>query len=171
MSLAIFIDPGKRLPQYINVATYHPLFAYEMFLNLVILGIILFLTVKVAKKLIDGDIFLLYLMLYAFARFNLEFLRLDYSSVDGININQTLMAIVFVFAIVLFILKHTVFVKRTGLGLTDYHEALLKEKTVSNAIEKKQKTTSKTVAKKDVNIGQTAKPKSELKGSGTSKKK
>jgi|GEM_PF-130603 len=168
---AIFIDPGKRLPQYINVATYHPLFAYEMFLNLVILGIILFLTVKVAKKLIDGDIFLLYLMLYAFARFNLEFLRLDYSSVDGININQTLMAIVFVFAIVLFILKHTVFVKRTGLGLTDYHEALLKEKTVSNAIEKKQKTTSKTVAKKDVNIGQTAKPKSELKGSGTSKKK
>jgi phosphatidylglycerol:prolipoprotein diacylglycerol transferase len=125
---AIFVDPPYRLPEYMNVSTYHPLFAYEMLWNLLNLGILLYLTIKVAKKLIDGDVFLFYLMLYPLARFILEFLRLDYSPVAGINVNQTLMAVVFIISLVLFILKHTVFIKRFNLGLTNYQKMQFKEK-------------------------------------------
>ena len=168
---AIFIDPAKRLPQYINVATYHPLFAYEMLWNLINLAIILYLTIKVAKKLIDGDIFLFYLMLYAIARFNLEFLRLDYSAVGGININQTLMVVVFAFAVILFILKHTVFLKRLGLGLTDYPEVSTKEKIAVPPAEKKKATTSKPVLKKEEMAAKPAKTKTESKKTVPAKKK
>jgi phosphatidylglycerol:prolipoprotein diacylglycerol transferase len=168
---AIFIDPAKRLPQYINVATYHPLFAYEMLWNLINLAIILYLTIKVAKKLIDGDIFLFYLMLYAIARFNLEFLRLDYSAVGGININQTLMVVVFAFAVILFILKHTVFLKRLGLGLSDYHEVSTKEKIAVPPAEKKKATTSKPVLKKEEMAAKPAKTKTESKKTVPAKKK
>jgi phosphatidylglycerol:prolipoprotein diacylglycerol transferase len=168
---AIFIDPAKRLPQYINVATYHPLFAYEMLWNLINLAIILYLTIKVAKKLIDGDIFLFYLMLYAIARFSLEFLRLDYSPVAGININQTLMVVVFAFAVILFILKHTVFLKRLGLGLTDYHEVSKKEKIAVPPAEKKKATTSKPVLKKEEMAAKPAKTKTESKKTVPAKKK
>jgi len=136
---------------------------------MIILGIILYLTIKLAKKLINGDIFLFYLMLYAIARFNLEFLRLDYSSVGGFNINQILMAVVFVVSLILFILKHTVFVKRSGLGLIDYHEAPVQEKTVILSIEKKKGTTPKPVAKKDEKTTQPAKAKTKPKKRGASK--
>ncbi len=168
---AIFIDPAKRLPQYINVATYHPLFAYEMLCNLINLAIIFYLTIKVARKLIDGDIFLFYLMLYAIARFNLEFLRLDYSSVGGININQTLMAVVFVASVILFILKHTVFSKRLGLGLTDYHEGPTKEKTIVSTVERIKGIAPKTGTKKDEKIRQPENVRTEPKKRGNSKTK
>jgi phosphatidylglycerol:prolipoprotein diacylglycerol transferase len=168
---AIFIDPAKRLPQYINVATYHPLFAYEMLWNLINLAIVLYLTIKVAKKLIDGDIFLFYLMLYAIARFSLEFLRLDYSAVGGININQTLMVVVFAFAVILFILKHTVFLKPFGRGLTDYHDVSTKEKVAVPPVENNKATTSKSVAKKNEKIAKPAKTKTESKKLETTKKK
>jgi phosphatidylglycerol:prolipoprotein diacylglycerol transferase len=46
----------------------------------------------------DGDIFLIYLLVYPIGRFLLDFLRLDASRVAGININQTIMAVVAVFA-------------------------------------------------------------------------
>jgi phosphatidylglycerol:prolipoprotein diacylglycerol transferase len=166
---AIFIEPAKRLPQYSNVATYHPLFAYEMLWNLINLGILLYLTIRVAKKLIDGDIFLFYLMLYSLARFNLEFLRLDFSSVGGMNVNQMLMAVVFAVSLILFILKHTVFTKRFELGLTDYHKAQPKEKTA--AAPSGKKTIRKTVAKKVEKVSNSAKVKTESKKPAISRMK
>ena len=54
----------------------------------------MWLSMRGSKKLIPGDIFLIYLITYPVGRFFLEFLRLDPSNVGGININQLIMALV-----------------------------------------------------------------------------
>ena len=152
---AIFIDPAHRLPQYINVATYHPLFAYEMLWNLVNFAVLIYLTIKVAKKLIDGDVFLVYLMFYAVGRFFLEFLRLDYSSVDGVNVNQTLMVVVFAASLILFIVKHILLAKRLGLGLTEYEAVPTKEAASSSPAETKKAGAQKKTDKKKEKVEKT----------------
>jgi len=53
---------------------------------------------RYADRLKDGDIFLIYLVVYPIGRFLLDFLRLDASLIGGININQTIMAIVAILA-------------------------------------------------------------------------
>lgn len=102
---AITIDRAHRLPEYIEQATYHPLFLYEIIYNLINMVVLLWIGRKFAGKLRDGDIFLSYLVIYPFGRFFLEFLRLDPSPVAGININQTIMAIIAVAAAAMLILR------------------------------------------------------------------
>lgn len=102
----IYIDPAHRLPGYENVAYYHPTFLYESIWNLLNMGILLLLARKADKKLKQGDLFLIYLMFYSFGRFWLEFVRIEYSPIAGININQTLMAVVFVASGIGLLLKH-----------------------------------------------------------------
>lgn len=103
---AIYIDPAHRLPGFENVAYYHPTFLYESLWNLMNMGILLWLDKKYAGKLKPGDLFLIYLIIYPFGRFLLEFVRVDYSPIAGININQTLMAAIVVISSVVLILKH-----------------------------------------------------------------
>jgi phosphatidylglycerol:prolipoprotein diacylglycerol transferase len=102
----IYIDAAHRLPGYENVAYYHPTFLYESIWNLLNVGILLILARKAEKKLKQGDLFLIYMMFYSFGRFWLEFVRIDYSPIAGININQTLMAVVFVASGIGLLLKH-----------------------------------------------------------------
>lgn len=104
----IFIDQAHRLPGYQNVAYYHPTFLYESIWNLLNMGLLLLLARKVSDKLKSGDLFLIYLMFYSFGRFWLEFVRIDYSPIAGININQTVMAVVFVGASISLLLKHLI---------------------------------------------------------------
>jgi phosphatidylglycerol:prolipoprotein diacylglycerol transferase len=94
----IFISPANRLPGYENVAYYHPLFLYESLWNFANFLLLMWLSRKHSAKLLPGDIFLVYLVVYPFGRFMLEFLRLDPSMVGGININQTIMLVVGVLA-------------------------------------------------------------------------
>jgi phosphatidylglycerol:prolipoprotein diacylglycerol transferase len=103
---AITIDPAYRLPGFESVATYHPLFLYESLYNLLNLGILLWLSRKYQKRLIPGDLFLTYLIIYPVGRFFLEFLRLDPSPVAGLNINQSLMAIVAPLAAIALVVRH-----------------------------------------------------------------
>ncbi|MRR31133.1 prolipoprotein diacylglyceryl transferase, partial [bacterium] len=60
--------------------------------------VLLWISRKFADKLRTGDIFLIYLVIYPVGRFFLEFLRLDPSPVAGININQTIMAVIAIVA-------------------------------------------------------------------------
>ncbi len=106
---AIYIDEAHRLPQYRNVAYYHPLFLYEFLWNLANMAVLLWLGRRFASRLKPGDIFLSYLVIYPVGRFLLEFLRLDASQVGGINFNQTLMAVIAVLAALALIIRH-----RTG---------------------------------------------------------
>lgn len=92
----IFIDPAYRLSGYESVNFYHPLFAYEMILNILNLIILLRLAAHFNGILKAGDIFLAYLGVYSLIRFLLEFARLDVALVNDVNINQVFFAFVFV---------------------------------------------------------------------------
>lgn len=102
----IFIDAAHRLPGYQDVAYYHPLFLYESIYNLINLGILLWFSRRFAERLKDGDLFLLYLVIYPVGRFLLEFLRLDPSPLGTLNINQTIMALIAIAAAIFFYWRH-----------------------------------------------------------------
>jgi len=89
----IFVNPEHRLAGYESVEFYHPLFAYEAVLNLLIIILLIWLSRRFALRLRKGDLFLIYLSFYALVRFGLEFLRLDVSLVGGFNINQAFMVV------------------------------------------------------------------------------
>lgn len=94
---AIYIEPEYRLSGYEHIEFYHPLFAYEMILNLINLALLLWLSKKFSSKLQAGALFLFYLAFYSLARFLLEFLRLDVSLINGINVNQAFFITLFAF--------------------------------------------------------------------------
>lgn len=102
----IYIDPAHRLANYQNVEYYHPLFLYESLWNLMNLFLLLWISRRFAGSLKNGDIFLAYLVVYPLGRFLLDFLRLDASLVGGININQTVMAVVALCAGATLYLRH-----------------------------------------------------------------
>ena len=103
---AIYIDPAHRLPGFQNVAYYHPTFLYEFLWDLLNMGVLLWLGKKFSAKLKSGDIFLIYLIIYPVGRFFLEFIRIEYSPIAGININQTLMAVIAICAALVLFLRH-----------------------------------------------------------------
>jgi len=94
------------MPQYANVAYYHPLFLYESLWNLLVMALLLWLGRRFEKWLKPGDVFFMYMVLYSIGRFCLEFLRVDASQVAGINFNQTFVALVAVIAGLLLYLRH-----------------------------------------------------------------
>lgn len=108
----ILIDPQHRMRGFEAVEKYHPLFLYESLLSLIGAGLLVLIGDKFKDKLYKGDLFLGYLIWYPITRFLLEFLRLDPSPVNGININQTVMLIVAIIAGLALLLRHTVFSKK-----------------------------------------------------------
>lgn len=102
----IYIDSAHRLPTYFDVEYYHPLFFYEAVLNLLNMFILLWISKRFADRLKNGDIFLCYLILYPIIRFFLDFLRLDASMVGGLNVNQTVMAVVAICSALALYVRH-----------------------------------------------------------------
>jgi phosphatidylglycerol:prolipoprotein diacylglycerol transferase len=102
----LYIEPARRLQEFATVEYYHPLFLYEFFWNLLNAGVLIFLSRRYKKWLRPGDLFLIYLIFYPVGRFFLEFLRLDPSPVAGINVNQTLMAVIAILASLALIIRH-----------------------------------------------------------------
>ena len=145
---AITIDPPHRIQGFEQVAKYHPLFLYESILTLLSAGLLLLINRKWRKKLFTGDLFFLYLVLYPTFRFFLEFLRLDPSPVNGININQTFMLIVAVFAALLLVLRHTVWAN----GLQIKEQKLAEE--LAAEIEARQLASTKVEAEHVEEISQ-----------------
>jgi len=85
------IDVAHRIGEWTNLALYpvettrfHPLFAYEGILNLVGLGIILWISRRFARRLYDGDMLLLYLMWYGAVRTYLETFRTQNWVIAGV---------------------------------------------------------------------------------------
>jgi phosphatidylglycerol---prolipoprotein diacylglyceryl transferase len=103
---AITIRPENRLPGFESVARYHPLFLYESLWNFINLGILLFLSAKYRERLLNGDLFFIYIIFYSVGRFFLEFLRLDPSPVAGVDVNQVTMALVAVVSAGVLIVRH-----------------------------------------------------------------
>jgi phosphatidylglycerol:prolipoprotein diacylglycerol transferase len=103
---AVHIDPQYRILGYQDVETYHPLFLYESLWNLANMVVLLWLGRRYQDRLKNGDLFLIYLIIYPVGRFLLEFLRLDPTLIGGINVNQAVMAIVALAAAGLLIWRH-----------------------------------------------------------------
>ena len=102
----IYIDPLHRVPGYTQFDYFQPLFLYESLWNLLIMAVLLFIGKRYNKWLKPGDSFYVYMMMYAFARFCLEFLRLDSGQLGGININQDIMVFVALAGAGLFFWNH-----------------------------------------------------------------
>lgn len=103
---AIHIDPENRLEPFMNQATYHPLFLYEMIYNLLNMAVLLWIDRKFEKSLKKSDIMLCYLIIYPVGRFLLEFLRLDTAQISGLNVNQIFMAVTALAASAALIVRH-----------------------------------------------------------------
>jgi phosphatidylglycerol:prolipoprotein diacylglycerol transferase len=104
----LYIDPAHRLPGFEKVEYYHPLFLYESLLNLANMFFLLWLLRRQQEKLLPGDVFLAYLVLYPFERFLLEFLRLDIVRAGGFNLNQTIMGGVALIAAAVLFWRHRI---------------------------------------------------------------
>jgi phosphatidylglycerol:prolipoprotein diacylglycerol transferase len=102
----LFIDEAHRLPEYANIAYYHPMFLYESLWNLFNMFFLLYLGRRFVKKLFPGDLFAIYMIVYAFGRFTLELMRLDPSFVGGVNANQATMVVVAIGAALFLIIRH-----------------------------------------------------------------
>ncbi len=72
---ALEIAPENRVSGYTEFETFHPTFLYESLLNLLVVGIILW--VEKRFKPAPGSLFALYLILYGIVRFSMELLRTD----------------------------------------------------------------------------------------------
>ena len=85
---AINIPPEKRLPGYEQYSTFHPLFLYESLWNLASFGFILWLERRYRQHLREGDLVLIYLVLYPVGRFLLDFVRLDSNGIGPLTTAQ-----------------------------------------------------------------------------------
>jgi phosphatidylglycerol:prolipoprotein diacylglycerol transferase len=90
----IFIDTQHRLREYLAFEYFHPLFLYESIWNLLNVFLLIWIFRRFKDWLIPGDLFLVYLITYPIGRFLLEFIRLDYVPLLGINFNQGFMLLV-----------------------------------------------------------------------------
>ena len=81
---AIYIDPAHRLLGYETFSHFHPLFLYESLWNFLGCFLLLLLGRKLRHRLLDGDIFFLYIIYYSVGRFFLEGLKIDVWTIAGI---------------------------------------------------------------------------------------
>jgi phosphatidylglycerol:prolipoprotein diacylglycerol transferase len=102
----LFIAPNYRLPQFQDVAYYHPLFLYESLWNLANVGLLLWLGRRYAQALKTWDIFYVYMVFYGVGRFLLEYLRLDPAPFSTLNANQAFMGVVVVAGVIGLIFNH-----------------------------------------------------------------
>ena len=102
----IFIESKYRLSGFEEQVYYHPLFLYESLWNLGNMVLLLWVNRRFSAKVKEGDLLLLYMVIYPLGRFLLDFLRLDAPMLGGINANQTVMAIVAIFAAVALWVRH-----------------------------------------------------------------
>jgi len=103
---AIYIDPAHRMPGYEAYSFFHPMFLYESIWNALNFAFLSLISRKLEARLLNGDIFFLYLVFYAIGRFCLEFIRIDASYVAGINANQVTMAAVAIIIVLVLIIRH-----------------------------------------------------------------
>ncbi|MGL5405557.1 MAG: prolipoprotein diacylglyceryl transferase [Propionibacteriaceae bacterium] len=84
---ALTIDADHRLPQYADIATYHPTFAYEMLWNLA--GVALLLVLDRRFRLRHGQMFWGYVLVYTMGRTWIEHLRIDtVNRIGGFRLNE-----------------------------------------------------------------------------------
>lgn len=82
---------------------YHPMFLYESIWSLVAFFALLWLFNNKRNNFRHGEFALLYVMQYAVIRYILEFIRIDLTVVNGINVSQAVSIVGFVIAAALLV--------------------------------------------------------------------
>ncbi|MBC7224351.1 MAG: prolipoprotein diacylglyceryl transferase [Anaerolineae bacterium] len=110
---AIYIDPAHRLPGYEQFERFHPTFLYESLWNLAMCLLLLWIARRFAKWLLEGDIFLLYVVFYCVGRTWVQTLRLDQWIVgQGVPFEQVLPAALAFLAAAIIVVRHYVLRQR-----------------------------------------------------------
>ena len=73
----VYIAPENRLAEFASYEYFHPTFFYESLLNLLGFTLLFTLALRWRKNRLYGDLFYLYLVIYPFVRFFIEFQRPD----------------------------------------------------------------------------------------------
>ncbi|NWF67697.1 MAG: prolipoprotein diacylglyceryl transferase [Chloroflexi bacterium] len=110
----ITIQSSKRVAPYTSTidfpaeTLFHPLFLYESLWSMIAFFVLLNLYLRFRSRLMAGDIFLLYVIQYAFIRFFLEFIKVEPAYIWGtmINSSQVMSVVAFVAALGLFVYRH-----------------------------------------------------------------
>ena len=102
----LYIAPQYRQIPFQDYSYYHPTFLYESVLDLVIFCILLYLTVnKKIKK--EGNLALIYLILYSIIRIFVEYLRIDsVRYIYGIPVAIVMSVCIIILSIVLLFLNN-----------------------------------------------------------------
>ena len=88
------IDQGHRIPPYDNLTLhppetrFHPVFLYESLWNFLCFALLMLLARKYSDRLLEGDVFTAYFILYPLGRFFIEALRPDAWKVASIPVAQ-----------------------------------------------------------------------------------
>ena len=92
------VEPYKSLVDYPVTQGFHPLFLYESLWSLLAFIVLLNIYSRYRRRwnLRPGDIFLIYVMQYAFIRFILEGIRIEVTMIAGVNLWQAVSAVLFV---------------------------------------------------------------------------
>ena len=107
------IPQSKRVGIYTDMVTYpeattrfHPLFLYESLLNVAACGMLIWIERRFRGRLRNGDLFLIYLMMYPTIRFLLDFVRLDSNTLGIITTAQFVSLLTFIGAGALLFIRH-----------------------------------------------------------------
>ena len=102
---AIYIDPAHRIPGYEAFSHFHPLFFYEFLLNFSGFILLMVLGRKLKHRLLDGDIFSLYVVWYGVGRFFLENLKPNVWTFAGVATAQWITGIAVLVVVATFIYR------------------------------------------------------------------
>jgi phosphatidylglycerol:prolipoprotein diacylglycerol transferase len=103
------IDQRFRLPQYANLpesTRFHPTFLYESIWNLVVFLILMYVARRFGERLLTGDLFLLYCVLYPLGRFFIEFQRPDAWMMGPLAAAQVISILIMAAAILIMVYRH-----------------------------------------------------------------
>jgi phosphatidylglycerol:prolipoprotein diacylglycerol transferase len=90
----IYIAPEYRLPGLEKFERFHPCFLYESIWNLAGFLVLMYISRRYEERLLEGDVFCLYLIWYPFGRFFIEALRPDAWLIRGIPAAQIFSVII-----------------------------------------------------------------------------
>ncbi len=91
------VAPFESLIDFPLDTLFHPIWAYEALWSLVAFYVLWRIYHQYRERLLEGDLFLLYIAQYSFVRFLLEFLRVEVAEIgaSGINSSQSVTFIAF----------------------------------------------------------------------------
>ncbi len=103
------IDMRYRLPRFVDLpdtARFHPTFLYESIWNLLVFLALMYVGRRYQERLLRGDVFLLWTVLYPLGRFFVEFQRPDAWMIGPIAAAQLFSILAIVLALVVMIYRH-----------------------------------------------------------------